>query len=215
MEYLTVYTAVFLAIGLRGFQQKVIAANRYPFMGFVGGLIYVMEGSAILLVTAGGMISVFFGSLGAGSGIMVFVYLYNRFFSKIRSSAMTHQQPATEEQLALAQVRDPFTYESIGFQLLQKSHVYKTVKIVFREDAIAPESASEAFLKIKDYVKVNLPGTNLRVFMLTTTSNRLVGGIFKYIPSTPVVLADGYIEAVLTKDLVKILSNQGFIFETD
>lgn len=82
MEYLVVFAVVFIAIGLRGFQQKVVTANRYKLMSIVGGSIYLMEGSAILMIVKGGYIHLIVGALGAGTGMVFFVYLYNRFFHK-------------------------------------------------------------------------------------------------------------------------------------
>lgn len=82
MEYITVAGVVFLAIGMRAFQQKVIQSNLYLPMGVVGGLIYLMEGAAILAIANGGYYHVISGAVGAGSGVVCFVYLYNRLFTK-------------------------------------------------------------------------------------------------------------------------------------
>lgn len=88
MQYLILYCTVFLVIGLRAFQQKVVAANRYPVMGFIGTLIYIGEGSAVLMIAKGGtLLYVSAGALGAGTGCVTFVYLYNRFFNKPRSKS--------------------------------------------------------------------------------------------------------------------------------
>jgi hypothetical protein len=80
MEYLTVFLIVFGVIGLRAFQQKVVNANKYPLMGIIGMCIYAGEGSAILLIAKGTIVHVLFGALGAGLGVMTFVYVYNRIF---------------------------------------------------------------------------------------------------------------------------------------
>ena len=47
MSYFIMFITVFLVIGGRAFQQKVVAANHYVGMGFVGGCIYLGEGSAV------------------------------------------------------------------------------------------------------------------------------------------------------------------------
>lgn len=86
MQYITIFFTVFCVIGARAFQQKVVAANNYPGMGFVGACIYLGEGSAILLITKGGtMMHVIPGAIGAGLGVMSFVYVFNRFFHRKRT----------------------------------------------------------------------------------------------------------------------------------
>jgi len=85
MEYFQLFITVFLVIGGRAFQQKVVAANNYPGMGTVGGLIWLGEGFSVLKVVAGGtMLHVAAGACGAGLGVMSFVFLYNRFFNKAK-----------------------------------------------------------------------------------------------------------------------------------
>lgn len=82
MEYVNIFITVFMVIGARAFQQKVVAANNYPGMGIVGCCIYMGEGTAVLLITKGGTLyHVIPGAIGAGLGVMSFVYLYNRFFN--------------------------------------------------------------------------------------------------------------------------------------
>jgi len=83
MPYLIVFAVVFTVIGLRAFQQKVVQANHYPLMGLVGMLIYAGEGSAILLISKGGLYHVVAGAIGAGMGVVVAVYTYNRIFRKV------------------------------------------------------------------------------------------------------------------------------------
>lgn len=83
MEYVNIFITVFMVIGARAFQQKVVAANNYPGMGVVGCCIYMGEGTAVLMITKGGTLyHVIPGAIGAGLGVMAFVYLYNRFFNK-------------------------------------------------------------------------------------------------------------------------------------
>lgn len=86
MEYVTIFFTVFFVIGARAFQQKVVAANHYPGMGVVGSTIYLGEGSAVLMIAKGGtMLHVVPGAIGAGLGVMSFVYVFNRFFIKRKS----------------------------------------------------------------------------------------------------------------------------------
>lgn len=83
MEYFQLFITVFLVIGGRAFQQKVVAANNYPGMGIVGTLIWTGEGiAAIKVVTGGTMYHVLAGASGAGLGVMTFVFLYNQVFNK-------------------------------------------------------------------------------------------------------------------------------------
>jgi hypothetical protein len=87
LEYVIIFFTVFFVIGSRAFQQKVVAANNYPGMGVVGFCIYMGEGSSVLMIMKGGTIfHVIPGAVGAGLGVMAFVYLFNRFFSKKGSS---------------------------------------------------------------------------------------------------------------------------------
>jgi hypothetical protein len=83
MQYFIVFMVVFGVIGLRAFQQKVVAANQYPLMGVVGSCIYLGEGTAIIMISKGGLMFVLFGALGAGLGVMTAVYGYNRYFTKL------------------------------------------------------------------------------------------------------------------------------------
>lgn len=80
MEYVVIFCVVFFVIGMRAFQQKVVSANQYPAMGVVGFCIYIGEGASILMVVNGGWTYVIAGAIGAGSGVMFAVYIYNRFF---------------------------------------------------------------------------------------------------------------------------------------
>ena len=83
MEYVTIFFTVFFVIGARAFQQKVVAVNHYLGMGIVGCCIYLGEGSAVLMIAKGGtMLHVIPGAIGAGLGVMSFVYIFNRFFTK-------------------------------------------------------------------------------------------------------------------------------------
>jgi hypothetical protein len=83
MAYLTLFCTVFMVIGMRAFQQKVVAANNYPGMGVVGTMIWAGEGSAAVMVVRGGTsLHILSGAIGAGLGVMTFVYIYNRFFLK-------------------------------------------------------------------------------------------------------------------------------------
>lgn len=85
MSYFIMFITVFLVIGGRAFQQKVVAANHYVGMGFVGGCIYLGEGSAVLMILRSDSFThVMAGALGAGMGVMTFVYIFNRFFAKRR-----------------------------------------------------------------------------------------------------------------------------------
>lgn len=83
MDYLIIYAVVFFVIGTRAFQQKVIAVNHYPAMAVVGGCIYLGEGTAILMVAHGGWTYVIAGALGAGTGVVTAVYMFNRYFMNI------------------------------------------------------------------------------------------------------------------------------------
>jgi energy-converting hydrogenase Eha subunit A len=83
MHYVAAFLVVFGVIGLRAFQQKVVAANQYPIMGIIGTLIYVGEGTAVIMIAKGGMWIVVCGALGAGVGVMTAVYTYNRYFTKL------------------------------------------------------------------------------------------------------------------------------------
>lgn len=82
MQYLLVFAVVFTAIGLRGLQQKVVQANRYVPMGIVGVMIYLMEGTAILTIARGDIYHVVLGALGAGAGVVTFVFVYNKLAKK-------------------------------------------------------------------------------------------------------------------------------------
>lgn len=82
MQYVTVFCVVFMVIGLRAFQQKVVAANHYPGMGIVAAMIYSGEGTAILLISRGSWVDVICGATGAGLGVMLAVYCFNTYFSK-------------------------------------------------------------------------------------------------------------------------------------
>lgn len=83
MDYLAIYAVVFFVIGTRAFQQKVIATNHYPAMGVVGSLIYLGEGTSILMVAHGGWTYVIAGALGAGTGVITAVYIFNQYFTSI------------------------------------------------------------------------------------------------------------------------------------
>lgn len=83
MDKVLMFAAVFTMVGLRGFQQKVVAATQYPMMGIVGGLIYLAEGSAVIMVAKGGYWNVAIGAIGASTGVMMAVYVYNRYFSNL------------------------------------------------------------------------------------------------------------------------------------
>lgn len=85
MQYLAAFLVVFCVIGLRAFQQKVVAANQYPLMGVIGTSIYIGEGTAIIMIAKGGIWVVVCGAVGAGAGVMVAVYTYNRYFTKMFS----------------------------------------------------------------------------------------------------------------------------------
>lgn len=87
MEYVNIFFTVFFVIGARAFQQKVVAANHYPGMGVVGSCIYLGEGTAVLMIAKGGTIlHVIPGAIGAGLGVMSFVYVFNRYFTKRTSN---------------------------------------------------------------------------------------------------------------------------------
>lgn len=83
MDKVLMFAAVFTMVGLRGFQQKVVAATQYPMMGIVGGMIYLAEGSAVIMVSKGGYWNVAIGAIGASTGVMMAVYFYNRYFSNL------------------------------------------------------------------------------------------------------------------------------------
>lgn len=83
MDKVLMFAAVFTMVGLRGFQQKVVAATQYPMMGIVGGLIYLAEGSAVIMVAKGGYWNVAIGAIGASTGVMMAVYIYNRYFTNL------------------------------------------------------------------------------------------------------------------------------------
>ena len=92
MAYLQLFITVFLVIGGRAFQQKVVAANNYPGMGIVGAMIWMGEGIAVLKVVSGGtLLHVASGACGAGLGVMTFVFIYNRLFNKKGIASGQHQ----------------------------------------------------------------------------------------------------------------------------
>ncbi|MNR04262.1 hypothetical protein D3C85_1202050 [compost metagenome] len=110
MEYVTIFFTVFFVIGSRAFQQKVVAANHYPGMGVVGAMIYMGEGAAVLMITRGGTLThVVPGAIGAGLGVMTFVYVFNRYFSKRGSNVNPSRfsdSSGTEQEAPVRQVRD-------------------------------------------------------------------------------------------------------------
>lgn len=110
MEYVIIFFTVFFVIGSRAFQQKVVAANHYPGMGVVGFCIYMGEGSSVLMIVKGGTIlHVIPGAIGAGLGVMMFVYLFNRFFNKRGSNVYPSRfsdSPSAKQEAPVRQVRD-------------------------------------------------------------------------------------------------------------
>lgn len=111
MEYVSIFFTVFFVIGARAFQQKVVAANHYPGMGLCGCLIYLGEGSAVLMIAKGGTIfHVIPGAFGAGLGVMTFVYIYNRFFNKRvpnDQSSRVSNTPSQNQKAPIRQAGDP------------------------------------------------------------------------------------------------------------
>lgn len=106
MEYVTIFFTVFFVIGARAFQQKVVAVNHYLGMGIVGSCIYLGEGSAVLMIAKGGTIMhVIPGAIGAGLGVMSFVYIFNRFFTKRGSNVHPSRLSGTSRSKQEAKVR--------------------------------------------------------------------------------------------------------------
>ena len=83
MQYAIVFCVVFTMVGLRAFMQKVVNANQYPLMGFLGGMIYMAEGTAVILITRGGWWNVVAGAFGAGCGVIIAVYTYNKYCTNL------------------------------------------------------------------------------------------------------------------------------------
>ncbi|MNQ03245.1 hypothetical protein D3C85_159430 [compost metagenome] len=110
MEYVTIFFTVFFVIGARAFQQKVVAVNHYLGMGVVGCCIYLGEGSAVLMIAKGGtMMHVIPGAIGAGLGVMSFVYIFNRFFTKRGSNVYPSRfsdSSSQKQEAPVRQVRD-------------------------------------------------------------------------------------------------------------
>ena len=83
MSYVLSFIVVFTMVGLRAFQQKVVNANQYPLMGAIGGLIYLAEGTAVILIARGGINNVIAGACGAGIGVVLAVWTYNKYFTQL------------------------------------------------------------------------------------------------------------------------------------
>lgn len=83
MQYVIVFCVVFTMVGLRAFMQKVVNANQYPLMGILGGSIYLAEGTAVILISRGGWWNVAAGACGAGCGVVIAVYTYNKYCTNL------------------------------------------------------------------------------------------------------------------------------------